>query len=386
MDQDQPVPRRPRLTRKRKIVLSSLVLIATTAAGFGLLEIYIRLTRPPLDLLALTGQRAGPHPVATWAVADAFCAFRPQAGEWEPGKTVNSLGFISTPELTVAKPAGTIRIVFLGGSSTAGVGHTLRDDQTWPWQAHAELQQQFPEQRIEFINAAAGAYTSFESYGRLWSRLRFFQPDVIVVYHGWNEMYYFDQVDSIEQWKTLRGGGWTLDRTGQPVGVYEPLPIDAIARLSQLLTRARLHLTHPKSGGEVGTPDQALESDFDPRALEIWRTNLRLLRETAAICNAQLIVGKQATLITAETSPADQARCGYHFHGFDHAAHVRAFSRIYEVIDEEIPPESIVDFTHLSGQPEHFHDHIHPTPAGADAIAKAVTKKLATLIATAGTD
>ena len=91
-------------------------------------------------------------------------------------------GLYEDLELTVAKDPDVIRIVFLGGSSTAGTGADLSDEDTWPWVATNELLPSVPEgKRLEFINAALGGYCTFESYGRLWSRLRAYEPDIVVV-------------------------------------------------------------------------------------------------------------------------------------------------------------------------------------------------------------
>jgi hypothetical protein len=103
------------------------------------------------------------------------------------------------------------------------------------------LQEGFREKHIEFINGALGGYTSFESYGRLWSRIRFFSPDIIVVYHGWNEIYYFNRVDDMTSWRMLADGSWSLDRTDQPITIYEPMSIDYVIWPFQVLIRLRLY-------------------------------------------------------------------------------------------------------------------------------------------------
>ena len=231
-----------------------------------------------------------------------------------------------------------------------GVGSGFSDEQTWPWQTVKQLQARFPEKNIELINGALGGYSSFESYGRLWSRIRFFSPDIIVVYHGWNEMYYFDDVDNITQWRTLSDGDWTFERTDTPIVVYEPLAIDHLIWPSQTLSQLRLSLSDQVGGhGELGQP-KPLQSGFDHRGLEIWRTNLQLLREAANLMGAELFVAKQATLIVPDLPEADREPIGYSFHGFDHDTHVDMYAGIYQVIDEEFSPEQIIDVTPLSGR------------------------------------
>jgi len=112
------------------------------------------------------------------------------------------------------------------------------------------------------------------------------------------------------------------------------------------------------------------------RAFEVWRTNLRLLRECAATLDANLFVAKQATLIVPDLPHSYRALCKYHYHGFDHDAHVRAFEGIYTIIDDEIPDDSIIDLSALSGRSEYFWDHIHPTPEGTTAFAEIVARDI----------
>jgi lysophospholipase L1-like esterase len=365
------------------------------------------------------------------------------------GKTINDFGFISTPPISVAKPEDIVRIVFLGGSSTAGVRPTLTDKATWPWETIERLKEDVPERNLDFINAALAGYTSFESYGRFWSRVRFFAPDIAVIYHGWNEMYYFNRAEEMERWRVLEDGNWGVDRwSGQAIEVYAPLSIDHVIWPSQLLTHIRLSLSTPQiSAGEVGVtmigfqltkssmqrlreehvPEELitalkplkwkefsekaafldavkehigdehsvkyreiilkhaalrtvkkLATDYDPRGIEIWRTNLRLFKEAAKILGVELFVCKQATLIVQDLPLKEQIRCQYDLHGFDHDAHVRAFEHIYTVIDEEIPASHVIDVTGMSGIPEYFTDHIHLTKEGRSKVAEIVAKHLST--------
>jgi hypothetical protein len=370
---------RSRLSRRKKGFFTVILVIGIGLLGFVVVETYVRVTRSHVDLFGMTGRRVGPNPMKQWAAVDGFCAYRPRAGRYSKGKSVNSHGFLSTPELHVKKPQDTVRIVFLGGSSTAGTGRNLPDEETWPWKVWTTLRHNDHANTVEFINAAVGGYSSFESFGRLWSRIRFFDPDIIVVYHGWNEMYYFNRIDNITAWRTLPDGSWTLDRTSQPVAVYQPLWIDHIIRPSQALTKVRLRLSTPRDG-ELGTASTELATTFDQRGLEVWRTNLRLFREAASILNAKLFVVKQATLIVPDLSDSDRARCRYGYHGFDHDAHIRAFDDIYHIIDEEISADSIIDCTEHSGRSEYFYDHVHLSPAGTTAIAATIAEYIDTYI------
>ena len=184
---------------------------------------------------------------SSWALVDAFCAYRAKSGTYAKNKSVNRHGFISTPDIKVEKPAGAIRIVFLGGSSTAGTGANLPDRWTWPWLVADSLRADYPHLNIEFINAALGGYSSFESYGRLWSRLRFFKPDLVVVYHGWNEFFYLKNAAFAKRWRVLPDDTWQIERD-IPITtkIYDPLWIDRFIHKSQFLSRVRLSVSKPK--------------------------------------------------------------------------------------------------------------------------------------------
>jgi lysophospholipase L1-like esterase len=384
-----------RLRSRKKLLFSAIVTAIVGIASFAIAEIVVRFTGPHLDLWAMTGRTPGVSPMAEWASLDAFCAYRAKPGTYPAGKdvkkTVNQQGFTSTPEISFEKEPGELRVVFLGESSTAGTGKNLSDDQTWPWKVAQIVQQRLPDRKVTFINGALGGYTSFESFGRLWSRLRFYQPDIVVINHGWNEMYYFSNADEAKNWRVRPDGSWGFDAAN--VKVFEPMWLDHIIRYSQLLTRVRSSLASGDKG-EVGGAQQKAESttraskkrknsrgkaagdEFDYRALDVWRTNLRLFRDSAKSLHATIFVCKQPTLIVADLSASQQKRCRYELHGFGHLAHVKAYQAIYSVIDKEIPSQQIIDLTSLSGKPQLFYDHVHPTEKGTTEIAALVAEPI----------
>lgn len=365
---------------RKKVALTASMASILLAVSFLGMEFYTRTARPSIDVYEMTGKKPGKNPMSEWAFIDAYSAFKPKPGQYSKGKTVNSQGFISTPELTIEKPDGTFRIVFLGGSSTAGTGTDLVDEETWPWKTINLLRAETGA-KIDFINGAVGGYTSFESYGRLWSRIRHFNPDLIVVYHGWNEMYYFSQVDSITSWRTLDDGSWSFDTTDSPITYYQPLWVDKFIRFSQFLTRVRLRLSHHVSGENAAKYNsENLDADFDRRGLDVWKTNLQFVIAAAETIGAKYLVAKQATLIVEGLPETERERCRYEYHGFDHDAHVRAFAGIYQIIDDVVPVDSIVDLTNISGVPDYFYDHVHLTSSGASEVARLISAQLVRLL------
>ncbi|MCZ6649625.1 MAG: hypothetical protein O7D35_03060, partial [Acidobacteria bacterium] len=140
----------------RKSFLFRILLLLLAASPFFIWEGWTRVAKDPLDLWAVTGRRVGANPMASWALTDAFAAYRARPGLVGDGKTVNSLGYISTPEIVMPKPASRTRIVFLGGSAVAGTGRNLGDTETWPWRTVEILKKEMPEMDFDFINGALG--------------------------------------------------------------------------------------------------------------------------------------------------------------------------------------------------------------------------------------
>jgi lysophospholipase L1-like esterase len=355
--------------RRRQRILAVVVPVIAAFVAVLFAEIAVRIFVPYADLFVVTGRIAGRNQMEEWAQVDAFSAYRGKPGEYgSSGKTVNRHGFISTPDIEIKKPSGTVRVVFLGGSSTAGTGHDLADESTWPWLT-TQLLRERTNRDIDFVNGALGGYTTFESYGRLWSRLRFFQPDIIVLYHGWNDMYYMTGTREISAWKTLPDGSWGFEK-GPKVAVYAAHWSDHVFRYSQLLTKFRMDLTARQYGEMRLNSENSRKLDTD--RFEVFRTNLKLIREAATIINAELFVAKQATLIVADDREVCIFSCRYEYHGFGHEDHVEAYNRIYAIIDEEIDASHVIDVTEMSGNPALFVDHVHPTESGAMKIADIV--------------
>ena len=350
-----------------------LISLPTFLLLFLVLEIMVRGLYPKVSLLELTGRQPTENPMRAWARNDSYAAYSAIPGKYDEQKTVNTHGFISTPEIKMEKDSNTTRMIFLGGSSTAGTGVNIADEKTWPWLT-AEKLRAASSGEIDFINAALGGYSTFESYGKLWSQLRFYTPDIVIMYHGWNEMYYFNEIaDSPISWKkTFSVNGKTKMES------LPPLAVDRYIAWSQLLTKVRVKLSRNTalSGEYKLGENEPLKNDFNEKGLAIFRENLRLIQAFCEQYNIELFVCKQATLITSNTSETDRERCHYEFHGFDHDAHVRAFEKIYEVIDQEVAENNIIDLTHLSGVSSHFYDHIHQTELGNDLISDQVYQYL----------
>jgi lysophospholipase L1-like esterase len=106
------------------------------------------------------------------------------AGQGGETAAINSLGFRG-PDFDPIKPAGTFRVICLGGSSTFGFHDT--DTGTYPYQ----LQQLFGEPinglSVEVINGGFPYYTTASVRSLLETELASYDPDLITLYAAYND-------------------------------------------------------------------------------------------------------------------------------------------------------------------------------------------------------
>ena len=101
--------------------------------------------------------------------------------------THNSMGYRGK-EFSLSKPTGVFRIVALGGSTiyTSRVGDNKK---TFTSQLENFLNTKFGHSRVEVINAGVVRYSSWESLINLAFRVLDMDPDLVVVYHGTNDVH-----------------------------------------------------------------------------------------------------------------------------------------------------------------------------------------------------
>jgi len=97
----------------------------------------------------------------------------------------NSQGFRG-PEFEIKKPNDIYRIIAVGGSTTFGSG--VEENFTWPAILQKSLNDLQPTKRIEVINAGIGAASSFNNSILIKDRLTNYNPDLIIIYEGGNDI------------------------------------------------------------------------------------------------------------------------------------------------------------------------------------------------------
>ena len=99
--------------------------------------------------------------------------------------TTNSLGYRG-PVVRTPKPSGTFRIILLGESTTHGWG--VVDDETIDAYLRSLLRERYPDRSVDVVNLAFDGYDARQLLERLRSDGMRFEPDLIIVNAGINDV------------------------------------------------------------------------------------------------------------------------------------------------------------------------------------------------------
>ena len=98
----------------------------------------------------------------------------------------NNLGLRRVEDTKLKKPKGTYRILFMGGSAAWGLSSGR---ETIDFFLENLIKQDYPNTKIEVLNASAVGYKSYQHLIRYNTFLRFLEPDMVIVMDGHNDFY-----------------------------------------------------------------------------------------------------------------------------------------------------------------------------------------------------
>ena len=168
----------------------ALIVLASALLAVGLAEAYLAYRAPSQLVLPFYNElhpyvMFRPHASATYVTPDTLAMSHYQSKVYH---YTNEDGFrVSSPdyELPKAKPAGQLRVAFLG-SSAVQLGSTY--ETTLPGSLKRMLQDKYPGQNVEVINAGIQSCVSRQSIAHFLFTVRDYQPDVVILYDGVNDI------------------------------------------------------------------------------------------------------------------------------------------------------------------------------------------------------
>lgn len=280
---------------------------------------------------------------------------------------VNGAGFRG-PEIAQPKPEGTLRIAFLGASTTF-CAEVSSNDLVWPQLVADDLRQRFPGVAIDFVNAAVPGYTMDSMRKTLRHRVASLKPDLIVVYEATNEL-------SAE----VRQRALAEKVIDSPVA-HEPGWLERHSLLWELVVKnLRVRNAQQK-------PDQAgtRKLQVDPGTLgRSFREDLSALLREGRAAGAHVAVATFSTHLRPGQSEEQARRAAVSalvympFMTIDGL--LAGYARYNQVIRETATADGatlIVGEDSIPGDPEHFVDSVHFSDAGSRAMARRVAGALA---------
>ena len=182
---DRPVRVPHRLPLRRKLFFTLALGAIFLAVGETAARVWLHRIAAPSEYpkYALSSE----FPTAAKYAPHHYLCYGLQPGYRRGAVTHNSLGYRG-PEIAVPKPAGTFRIVAIGGSTT--YTEFVDDDaKTFPGQLQRILRRRLDDDRIEVVNAGCPGYNSWESLANLAFRVLDLEPDLLIIYHGVNDVH-----------------------------------------------------------------------------------------------------------------------------------------------------------------------------------------------------
>lgn len=340
-----------------------LLLAASTLVAFALAEVLARaLASPPGTTIRFAQdveelERFGRTDTGVVLEDDAELFWKLVPSRTMPDDAHTFRGVISNPQglredhvVAVPKPAGELRILFLGDSCTFGTGLAL--EQGFVQRTEDLLRGRFPDRRIECVNAGVPGYTLFQGWRVLERRGPDLEPDLVVSAFGWNDASQWDERSDLEHYADARAA--------RPPGIL------AASRFLGLAWA----LANPPPEPEPGAAKRArLEV---PEFLKV----LGRLRDRAESlgCDLLLIVWPVRYNLDPATPPGWRSRYQRATAGF-------AARRL-----DPPPPGAggVVDLVPVLRElaREHdiadlFQDHVHATALANDAYAHAIADRIA---------
>jgi len=117
-----------------------------------------------------------------------FLGYWPAPNTRGNGYDINNAHFRYSENLLPSKEPNEIRVFVTGGSAAFGAG--ANQEQLYTNVAETLFKNKYPGKKIRIICAGVGAYTSTQERIFIENHILKYEPDIIVMYSGWNDAYY----------------------------------------------------------------------------------------------------------------------------------------------------------------------------------------------------
>lgn len=275
---------------------------------------------------------------------------------------VNSMGFVG-PEFSKQKPADTLRIIALGDSCTFAGGWY---DITYSGLLARFLKERHPNKRIEVINAGISGFNSEFALARLRDELLEYQPDLVTLYIGWNDMMKTNPANPAAVRQYEYGGLWKALNESYLLKLYSKI----------LFYYLRPLLMKPKLDGD---PEGV--SAFDRFVPAVYQANVDAIAATLQMHGIRALFMTRPTAVRLGMTQNDIEQEHIFFPYFAGAYSLerflslhRSYNRAMEEVahSRRIPLVDLDSFFNLRKKDSLFQDTMHLSDEGNRVAAEAL--------------
>lgn len=284
---------------------------------------------------------------------------------WGATVAIDRNGFRSTYDVSKEREPGVVRIMVLGGSTTFGYG--VPDGQDVAAHMRTLLNKENQAPRFEIINASVAYYTSFQEANAYLHVLSHYDPDVLIVLHGRNDLRHAAQTG--HDWRPAEEEQVGHLPFWEPkVSLYESLPMRS-ALYRRIYRRVDL----------VINPPAVKNKDYvDPRCAEQFKAHRELIAAEAQRRGTLCVLALQPIIHAGRNLTPNEEQLKHMFGGYGElmGLHWEAFQ---QASAETGAPEAVVaDLTDLFAdfEGEAYLDECHYTAAGNRRVAQALVELL----------
>ena len=299
--------------------------------------------------------------------------------------SINKMGFRGRVP-TAKKLNGNLRLFVLGGSSA--FDHHLAEGQSWPERLEGHLSV-IGGGSVESYNFGIPGYSSRETLSNYIDKVRWLEPDLLVFYHGWNDLKYMrmfakkvdvDRFYSVKNWRDQ----YKFITAERPFRNWYALQILS----DQFWTK----LTRPKAPqlkegvSKAPSVDKAhVYQELGPSmGLEYYRKNIESFVQAAISDGVRPILAAQNTLVHAGLPKDLHRKVAFRWVQLSLPELVKYNDLMVEVLSETAKKYQVpfVDLRkQINGRPEFFVDHVHMSPKGSKFFANLLSQEIAKRVA-----
>ena len=275
---------------------------------------------------------------------------------------ISSLGFRS-PELANPKPAGTLRLAYLGASTTF-CANASTNGASWPSLCSALVDQALGNVTVDYLNAGVTGYDVADSILAVEHRLQPCSPDVLIIYHAAND---------------LANNSWAVAHAAGLVEASDESWLEDVSLLWMLVQKNRRYFAAQDTGRS-----SAGKLDFDPKALSSgFRRDLTELVHQGQQLSDVVVLVTFATKVRAE-QPSDVAyenmAQAFTFMSYltpnDMLAGYAEYNRVIREVAQATGALLVPGEFDIPGDELHFADSVHFTEQGCARMAERVAEAL----------